>query len=137
MPDVYVPIDTVEYSGWLQSVSAAGITGKYTFEYLDGHRTELLETYPDFNAFNKSFIVPPGVLEKVTGAAERTGMRLQPGSKNRAVQLLALDIKAQLASQLYAGNDYFLRVLNTDNASLQEALRILAQPSLYIKHLKP
>ncbi len=34
-------------------------------------------------------------------------------------------MKAQLASQLHAGNDYFLRVLNADNASLQEALRIL------------
>ncbi|WP_346317704.1 S41 family peptidase [Chitinophaga sp. YIM B06452] len=137
MPDVYVPIDTVEYSGWLQSVSAAGITGKYTFEYLDDHRAKLLEAYPDFNAFNKNFTVPPGLLETVTGTAEKGGLPLQPGSRNRAVQLLALDIKAQLAGQLYAGNDYLLRVLNTDNASLQEALRILAQPSLYTKHLKP
>ncbi len=89
MPDIYVPIDTVEYSGWLQAVSAAGITGKYTFEYLDGHRAKLLEAYPDFNAFNKNFTVPPGVLETVTGAAGRSGMPLRPGSKNRAVQLLA------------------------------------------------
>lgn len=137
MPDVYVPIDTVEYNGWLQSVSEAGITSKYTFEYLDDHRTKLLEAYPDFNAFNKNFIVPPGVLDEVLSVAEKSGMPLQPASKSRTVELLALDMKAQLASQLYAGNDYFLRVLNTDNASLQEALRILAQPSLYTKHLKP
>jgi carboxyl-terminal processing protease len=137
MPDVYIPIDTVEYNGWLQDVAAAGIQAKYTFSYLDDQRSSLLKTYPDFKAFNQHFTVPASLLQELLSASEKAGMLLQPGNKDRTLQLLALDIKGQLASQLYGGSDLYLQVLNTDNASLREALRILAQSSLYTKYLKP
>ncbi|NLR59350.1 S41 family peptidase [Chitinophaga polysaccharea] len=137
MPDKFIPIDTVEYNGWLQEVSDHNLAGKITFDYLDSNRAALLSSYHDFKTFNQQYTVPDYLVQQVVGAAEKAGLQLQPGSKNRIISLLSLELKGQLASQLFAGNDYYLQVLNTDNASFQEALQLLQQPERYAQELNP
>lgn len=137
MPDVYVPIDTVEFSGWLQDLSASGLASKYSFEYLDANRGQLLEQYKDFASYNKQFTVPSSLLQQIETAAKKAGIAEPAANKQRLQSLLALDLKAQLASQLYSGNNYYLQVMNTDNASLKEALRLIEQSTQYSKLLKP
>lgn len=136
MPDLFIPLDTVEYNGWLQDVADQNLAGKITFDYLDSNRASLLSSYQDFKVFNKQFQVPGYLVQQVVGAAEKAGLPLQMAGKDRIISLLSLEIKGQLASQLFAGNDYYLRVLNTDNASIQEALQLLEQPARYAQQLK-
>lgn len=136
MPDKYIPIDTVEYNGWLQEISNQGLAGKTTFDYLDSNRAKLMETYHDFDVFNKQFTVPGALVQQVVTSAENAGLPLNNSSKDRAISLLTLEIKAQIANQLFAGNDYYIQVINNDNASFQEALQLLAQPAAYANQLK-
>lgn len=136
MPDKFIPIDTVEYNGWLQDVSDHNLAGRFTFDYLDTNRAALLSSYPDFNAFNRHYNVPDYLVQQVIGAAEKAGLPLHPSSKDRIISLLSLEIKGQVASQLFAGNDYYQQVINTDNASFQEALQLLEQPEHYAVILK-
>lgn len=131
MPDKFIPLDTVEHNGWLQNVAAHDLTGKATFDYLDSNRASLLASYNDFKTFNRQYTVPDYLVQQVVGAAEKEGMPLYPGSRDRIISLLSLELKGRLASQLFAGNDYYLQVINTDNASLQEALRVLEKPAAY------
>lgn len=137
MPDVYIPIDTVEYNNWLAFISASGLITKPAFDYLDSNRAKLTTTYQDFNAFNKEYTVPASLVQQVVTAAEKAGLPLHTGNKDKTLGLLSLEMKAQIATQLFAGNDYYLRVLNSDNASFREALRLLEQPALYHQQLKP
>ena len=137
MPDRFIPIDTVEYNGWLQDIAAQNLSGKITFDYLDSNRAALLSSYHDFNAFNKQYNVPEYLVQQVVGAAAKAGLPLQTAGKDRMISLLSLEIKGQLAGQLFAGNDYYLQVLNTDNASIREALQLLEQPERYTWQLKP
>jgi carboxyl-terminal processing protease len=136
MPDIFIPLDTVEYNGWLQDVADRNLAGKITFDYLDSNRASLLSGYQDFKVFNKQYQVPDYLVQQVVGAAEKAGLPLQMAGKNRIISLLSLEIKGQLASQLFAGNDYYLQVLNTDNASIREALQLLEQPARYAQELK-
>lgn len=137
MPDRFIPLDTVEYNGWLQDVADHQLTGKITFDYLDTNRAKLLADYKDFKAFNQQYNVPDYLVQEVVGSAQAAGLPLLPGSKDRILPLLSLEIKGQLAAQLFAGNDYYLQVLNTDNGSFKEAMRLLEQPALMNNLLKP
>ncbi|PUZ26131.1 peptidase S41 [Chitinophaga parva] len=128
MPDLFIPLDTVEYNGWLQNVAEHQLSGKITFDYLDSNRTALLAAYTDFNAFNKSYKVPGYLVQDVVGAADKAGFPLKENNRERMLGLLSLGIKGQLANQLYTGSDYYLQVLNTDNASFQAALQLLERP---------
>ncbi len=137
MPDRYIPIDTVEYNSWLQYISQFGLITKPTFDYLDSNRAKLMASYQDFNAFNKEYTVPASLIQQVVTDAEKAGLPLHTGSKDRTINLLSLEMKAHIASQLFANNDYYLRVLNSSNASFREALQLLEQPALYNQQLKP
>ena len=128
MPDRFIPLDTVEYSGWLQHLSEHQISSKPTFDYLDSNRTSLLTTYHDFASFNKDYQVPAYLVQQVVSAADAAGFPLQEAGKDRMLSLLSLDLKGMLASQLFTGSDYYLQVLNTDNASFKAALQLLKQP---------
>lgn len=137
MPDIYVPIDTVEFSSWFQDLAASGLINKFSFEYLDAHRSQLLDTYKDFPSFYKQYTVPASLLQQISSAAAKAGSVLPVASKEKLLSLLSLEIKGQLASQLYTGNQYYLQVINSDNASLKAALRLLEPSSQYTKFLKP
>lgn len=128
MPDRFIPLDTVEYNGWLQHLSEHQISGKPTFDYLDSNRTSLLTTYHDFDSFNKDYQVPEYLVQQVVTAADAAGFPLRDAGKDRMLSLLSLDIKGLLARQLFTGSDYYLQVLNTDNTSFKAALQLLKQP---------
>jgi carboxyl-terminal processing protease len=137
MPDLYVPIDTIELSSGFQDLAASGLINKFSFEYLDANRAQLLESYKDFPSFNKQFTVQAALLQQVISAAAKAGIALPDANKERLLALLSLEIKGQLASQLYAGSQFYLQVVNTGNASLNAALRLLEKSSQYNKFLKP
>lgn len=137
MPDIYVPFDTLELNSWLQQITASGLAARSGFNYLDANRTRLLETYKDFDSFNKQYVVPDSLLQLIIAAGEKAGIKLPAPNRDRILQMFALELKAQLASQLYAGSDHYLQVMNAGNASLKEALRILEQSSQFSKILKP
>ena len=133
MPDKYVPADTVEDNGWLQAIADRNLTGSASISYMDVNREQLQATYKNFDAFNKQFSVPAAVTQQIVAAS---GVPLNGSNKDRIISLLALEIKGQIANQLFGGNDYYLRVMNNDNRSLQEALLLLANPAAFAGQLK-
>ncbi|GGH61064.1 carboxyl-terminal processing protease [Filimonas zeae] len=135
MPDKYVPIDTIEYNGWLQDVSDAGLVNKAVFAYIEGNRTALHTAYPQFTTFLNSFQLPATVVEEVVEEAQKAGRPLQPANAARLRNLLALEIKAQVARQLYSGNTYYTQVMNSDNESYRKALEIISDANAYNNYL--
>ncbi|RXK83119.1 S41 family peptidase [Filimonas effusa] len=135
MPDKYVPIDTVEYNGWLQNVGAAGFVGRAVFDFIDSSRETLQRNWSSFPVFLAKFQVPVQVVDYVIGSAAKAGMPVSKGIESRTRDLLSLEIKGQVASQLFAGNNYYVQVLNADNESYRKALEILADQKLYSSYL--
>lgn len=135
MPDKYVPIDTVEYNGWLQDLADAGLVNKAIFSYLESNRSVLRTTYPQFPAFLEKYHVPDQVLAEVLADAEKAGLTMQKANEARLRSLLALEMKAQVARQLYANNLYYTQVMNTDNESVRRAMEILSDAKLYNNYL--
>lgn len=135
MPDKYVPIDTVEYNGWLDNVGATGLVNKAVFDFIDSSRDQLQKRWPSFPSFLSQFHVPAQVVDQVISRAGKFGLAINKGTENRTRDLLSLEIKGQVASQLYAGNDYYVQVLNGDNESYRKALEILADQKLYSTYL--
>lgn len=135
MPDQYVPIDTIEYNGWLDDVANAGFVNKAVFDFMDSSRTALQTAYPVFTAFLQQFTVPASVTEKVISRAQKAGLPLQPQTEARIKVLLSLEIKAQIASQLFSGNNYYVQVINGDNESYRKALELLASDKQYARYM--
>lgn len=125
IPDVYVPVNEFEYSDWAKSVLGSVFLSQATFEYVDQNRKKLKANYTDIISFENKFSPDASMLGKIMKESEKQGFRLEKGDKKKALNLLSLEFKAQVAAQLFSGNKSYRRVLNEGNSTLNNALRIL------------
>lgn len=136
MPDRFVPIDTNEYSVWMGNIMNSGLVTKTSFDYVQQHRVALLAGYPDFAAFNAAFVAPADVLDQLFADAGRRKIQMPDKSDVSARKVLAVELKAQIATLVYSGTDFPLRVRNEANGSFLFAVSVLKDQALYNRLLK-
>lgn len=131
MPDIFVPIDTNEYSAWLASLMNQGVVSRAGFEFVQQNRASLLKAYPDFEAFRARFKIPTEVHSQLVAYARGLGITVPPDENTAAHERVDTELKAQIASFLYTGGDYIARVRNEASISFKKALEVLRNEKLY------
>ncbi|WP_461633404.1 S41 family peptidase [Labilibaculum euxinus] len=131
IPDLYVPIDTTKSNEWLQIVFNLGLVNMSSFGYVNDHREELKEKYSDIKKFVKKFVVPEQIINNIIDEADRSGIIMSAENKTNEINMLSLQIKAQIASQLFEGNSSYLQIINQDNQCLLKGIDVLERSSLY------
>lgn len=112
MPDYFVPLDTMEFSGMYRELNRKGIINTFTFNYVDDNREQLNKAYPDFKTFNEKFKVEDGDFlshfwETVTGE----GIEYSEEDYQTSKKLIHTLIKARIAANLW-DFDKFYQVFN-------------------------
>ena len=130
MPDIFVPVDTTEYSDLHRSMVAKGVISHTAVEYLNSHREELKQMYPAFAKFKKQFETGDDFLKLLLSEAEKEKIKYDDVQFNRSKRLIKLQLKALVARDLWNVNEYY-QVLDSENESLQKALEILNTPGSY------
>jgi carboxyl-terminal processing protease len=130
MPDIFVPVDTTEYSDLHRSMVAKGVISRTAVEYLNSHREELKEKYPAFAKFKKQFETDDNFLKLLLAESEKEKIKYDDVQFNRSKRLIKLQLKALIARDLWDVNEYY-QVLDSENESLQTALEILNTPGSY------
>ncbi|SDK66452.1 carboxyl-terminal processing protease [Pedobacter sp. ok626] len=136
MPDRFIPIDTNLYSNWMARIMNSGLTTKAGFDFVQQHRTALLQKYPDFQAFNTDFKVDDLMLDRIMEQANARYKGMPEKSDVAARNSLSVELKSDIATLLYTGRDYQLRVRNEANESFLAAVEVLNDQSLYNRMLK-
>ena len=134
MPDYFVPIDTTLYTDYHRNLVAKGVIIKLTMKYIEKHRKELLNKYKKFETFNEKFEVDDELLKTMREMADQEKIEFNEEQYNRSKPLIMLQIKALIARDLYDMAEYF-QVINDDNESFQEALRLINDEQRYKKEL--
>lgn len=125
MPDVFVPLDTLQYTRLHRQLVAKSIVLNANLSYVDSHRKELKKRYPSFAAFFKNFEVPQSVIDGIL--AEGKKQKIEPANDaelQRTLPELRTQIKALVARDLWDMSEYF-QVMNTGNDIVNRALEVL------------
>ena len=134
MPDGFIPVDTSRYTDYHRSVVAAGLVNRIAMNYLDRHRAELNKKYPKFAQYKQNFNVTDDIMQELVTLAKDDKIEFNEEQYNRSKPLIMLQIKALIARDLYDMAEYF-QVINDDNESFQEALRLINDEQRYKKEL--
>ncbi|OKS84531.1 S41 family peptidase [Mucilaginibacter polytrichastri] len=135
-PDKFVPLDTLQEASWLKSVASAGYISDASWKIADTQREEIKKAYPDIESFAANYKVPKNIINGIVKAVEQKGLKPSKAYKERLINLLALEIKAQIANQVYMGKENYLRIINSENNSIKEAQKILDNAQLYNAYLQ-
>ena len=134
MPDVFVPVDTTRYTDYHRNLVASGLVNRMAMNYVDQNRKELGKTYSSIASYKEKFQVSDVVMNDLVSLANSEKVEYNEEQFLRSKALIALQIKALIARDLFDMNEYF-QVINDDNDIYQQALKLINDKAAYEREL--
>lgn len=124
IPDVFVPMDTSINYLYFNRLIAKNVIGEYIVNYVDKNRDKLKAKYPDFNKFNKEFVVTDAMIDYIVKAGEKAGVKKDEKLMQPIIPSMKLQIKALIARDIWDMNEMY-QILNAENDVLKKGLEAL------------
>ncbi|MBL0315468.1 MAG: S41 family peptidase [Flavobacteriales bacterium] len=128
-PDVFVPLDSIYFSGLLSEIAYSGLIRDYCFNYLDAHRKEISK-FEDQDEFISKFNVGEDMVNALVKMAEEEKIKVNKSILKKIMPQLKTRIKAQMARNLYDDNAMF-RVLLESDQDFKKALQVAHDFKVY------
>lgn len=125
MPDVFVPNDTVGISSYYINVLNAGLLQKFAFQYTD-RRRETLSKAANLSELLRMLPSDEELLQQFVSYASSNGVPARWYYINISHRLIVNYLKALIASDTL-GRETYYQVANTDDTTVQRALRELTE----------
>ena len=125
MPDVYVPVDTSEYSTYNRDLSAKGILNQYAIKYVDKNRKSIAKQYATVNDFDRAFTVSDEMMRDLIGMGEQDSVKYDEEKYRTSQQLLKDIVKGLIARDVYGDQSAYNVIINHRNRDLQAAVEVL------------
>ena len=125
MPDVYVPVDTSEYSTYYRDLSAKGILNQYAIKYVDKNRKSIAKRYATVNDFDRAFTVSDEMMRDLIDMGEQDSVKFDEDKYRTSQQLLKDIVKGLIARDVYGDQSAYNVIINHRNRDLQAAVEVL------------
>lgn len=136
MPDVFVPLDTTQYTDYHRRLVAKGIIPQFALRYVDKNRADLKAQYPDAQKFIKEFTVTDEMLNNLVDAGKAEKVDFNKSQFAKSKEMLRTFVKAAIANDLFSTGAYF-QIVNEQNDIYKEALSIINDDAHYRKIISP
>lgn len=123
MPDVFVPLDTLQYTKFHRQLVLKGMVINASLKYIDSHRQQLKADYPSFDAFRSKFEVPQTLVGELLKEAEKQKVKPEDDAElRRTLPYLKTQLKALVARDLFDMSEYF-QIINETSDIVKAGLR--------------
>lgn len=123
MPDVFVPLDTLQYTKFHRQLVLKGMVINASLKYIDSHRKQLKAGYPSFDAFRSKFEVPQTLIDDLLKEAEKQKVKPKDDAElQRTLPYLKTQLKALVARDLFDMSEYF-QIINETSDIVKAGLR--------------
>ncbi len=136
MPDVYVPVDTSEYSTYYRDLSAKGIINQYAIKYVDKNRKAISKQFKTVKDFDNGFTVSDEMMRDFIAMGEQDSVKYDEEKYRTSEQLLKDIIKGLIARDVYGDQSAYSVILNHRNRDLQAAIAVLNDPERFQRLLR-
>lgn len=125
MPDIFVPVDTTEYSTYYRDMVAKGIVNQFVIDYVDKHRELLKSRYPTLEDFDKSFDLSEDDMQRFVEAGEKDKVKYDEEKFRTSERVFRTMMKGLIARDIYADSSAYTRIVNHRNPDLDAAIKVL------------
>lgn len=131
MPDIFVPVDTTEYSTYYRDMVAKGIVNQYVVDYVDKNRKNIKSQYKDVNDFDARFVINEEMMHQFIAMGEKDSVKFDEEKYRTSERLLKLMIKGLIARDVYSDPSAYTIVVNHRNPDLDAALSVINDDKRY------
>ena len=136
MPDVFVPVDTSEYSTYYRDLSAKGIINQFAIRYVDKNRKTISKQFKSVKAFDEGFIVTDEMMRDLIAMGEQDSVKFDEEKFRTSEQLLKAIAKGLIARDVYGDPGAYSIIINHRNHDVQAAYEILNDQERYQRLLR-
>jgi carboxyl-terminal processing protease len=123
VPDIFVARDTTGITNYYIEVFNAGLLQRYAFNYCDNHRASL-NKMEDYNQFMRTAPSDDAITKDFADFAAANGIAPRWYYINQSQELIATNLKALIARDIFGSQAYYPIVNRNDN-TIQAALKAL------------
>jgi carboxyl-terminal processing protease len=134
MPDYFVPVDTTSYSDYYRQLINKGIFNRFILQYVDEHRNDYLENYPDFEVFKREYQPSQEQLDALVAYADAEDLPFEQEQWDISSDQISLLMKGYMARDLWS-MAHFYEVFNSSNEVFIKAVEILNDPTMVYQKL--
>ena len=136
MPDVYVPIDTSEYSTYYRDMTAKGILNQFAIKYVDQNRKQLNKRYKTIQDFDRDFVVTDEMMRDFIAMGEKDSVKYEEEKYRTSERLLKDIIKGLIARDVYSDAGAYSVIMNHRNNDVKAAYDVLNDRERYDRLLR-
>lgn len=124
MPDVFVPLDTLQYTKFHRQLVLKGIVINTDLRYIDNHRDQLKSLFPTFESFRNGFQVPQQLVDDVLKEGEKQNVKPKDDDElQKTLPYLKTQLKALIARDLFDMSEYF-QIINETSDIVNKAIEL-------------
>ncbi|MBL7963809.1 MAG: S41 family peptidase [Flavobacteriales bacterium] len=127
MPDVFVPADTAEASGYMSELFYTGVLNQFAFAYADRNRARL-ERLGGAEAFAKDLSMDEALLTGLVEDGRQQGIPPDRQAIERSRRMLVVRLKATVARHIWGNEAYYALTMGTDHIYQQARSALAGSP---------
>jgi carboxyl-terminal processing protease len=112
IPDIFIPVDTVQLSGYYMNLEKKGIFNRFAFEYSDKHRN-ILSRFKDYSSM-LSYLKTQLMLEDIVRYGEENGVKKRTYQIYRSSNQILTTTYACILSNFFGDNVFYQVYLSSD-----------------------
>lgn len=121
MPDIFIPIDTSNYTGYLGELRYNDVFNHFAYDFANAHRKE----WSNAASFVSNFKLTPALIKSFKNYAVKFhNVRHNEDQFNRSVDRIKLRLKADIARHLFDENAFY-KILSIDDKEIQTGIKSL------------
>lgn len=126
MPDIFVPIDTSDYTTYFRKVLGSGLFNSFALTFVNQHRDSLLHEYSTFNEFRTKFNCDEKFMTNFLKyiQTENPEIEMMEEDFKKSISFFQLFLKSLVAQDLWGSNEFY-QIYNERNTILRAALDTL------------
>lgn len=136
MPDVFVPVDTSEYSTYYRDMMAKGVINQYSIDYVDHHREQIKREYKDVMDFDARFHLTDNDMKDFVSAGEKLNVKYDEKQYAISQNVMRDVLKGLIGRDVFGDQSAYNIIINHRNKDLQAAIEVLNDSERFEQLLK-
>ena len=132
MPDVFIPWDSTMFSDYYVELRRKGVVNNFSLQFVDNHRGEMIEKYPNLDAFTRDFVIDENIISQFKSLAEKEGVPFDEKGWEASEALITIQIKALIARTLWDISAFY-EIMSGIDDEFQKAVNLLEDPEKFRK----
>lgn len=123
-PDIFIPIDTSDYSMFYSRVISEGVMSEFVYAYTDQHKKEI-RAFKNMDEFIKLFQVTGEMYSEFIKMASKSGIIPSSTELSKSSKSIKIQMKALIARQYFGAEGYY-RVQQGLDKGLLKSIELLS-----------